>query len=62
MAVIDEDIWPQPAVGKKLPPDPSKRIGFSKFITDGRVNFKDVVDKIYADINKKYGTNVQAPQ
>jgi len=26
------------------------------------VNFKDVVDKIYADINKKYGTNVQAPQ
>ena len=62
MAVIDEDIWPQPAVGKKLPPDPSKRIGFSKFITGGRVNFKDVVDKIYADINKKYGTNVQAPQ
>jgi ribonuclease Z len=62
MAVIDEDIWPQPAVGKKLPPDASKRIGFSDFITSGRVNFKKVVDKIYAEINKKYGTDVPAPQ
>ena len=62
MAVIDEDIWPQTTVEKKLPPDASKRIGFSKFITDGRVNFKDVMDKIYSDINKKYGTNIPAPQ
>ena len=62
MAVIDEDIWPQPAVGKKLPPDASKRIGFSEFITNGRVPFKDVVDKIYSDINKKYGTNIPTPK
>jgi ribonuclease Z len=60
--VIDEDIWPQPAVGKKLPPDASKRVGFSEFITSGRVNYKEVVDGIYEDINKKYGTNIPAPQ
>jgi len=62
MAVIDEDIWPQPAVGKKLPPDASKRIGFSDYIYGGRVNYKEVVDEIYSDINKKYGTNIPAPQ
>ncbi len=62
MAVIDEDIWPQPAVGKKLPPDASKRVGFSDFITSGRVNYKEVVDKVYSEINKKYGTDIPAPQ
>jgi ribonuclease Z len=62
MAVVDEDIWPQPAIQKKLPPDASKRVGFTKFIQDGRVNYKDVVDKIYSDINKEYGTKIAAPQ
>jgi ribonuclease Z len=62
MAVVDEDIWPQPATQKKLPPDLSKRIGFSDFIISGRVPFKEVVDKIYADVSKKYGTNVPAPK
>ncbi len=62
MAVIDEDIWPQPAVQKKLPPDLSKRIGFSDYISGGRVPYKDVVDKIYSEINKKYGTNIPAPK
>ena len=37
MAVIDEDIWPQPSVQKKLPPDASKRVGFTDYINDGRV-------------------------
>jgi len=62
MAVIDEDIWPQPAVGKKLPPDASKRIGFSEFIKGGRVPYTDVVDKIYKDINKRYGSNLETPK
>jgi len=62
MAAIDEDIWPQPAISKKLPPDASKRIGFSDFIYGGRVNYKEVVDEIYSDINKQYGTNIPAPQ
>ncbi len=62
MAVIDEDIWPQPAVGKKLPPDASKRIGFSDYITGGRVPFTDVVQSIYDEINKKCGNKAKPPQ
>ena len=62
MAVNDEDIWPQPAVGKKLPPDASKRIGFSDFIKGDRVPYNAVVDETQAEINKKYGTNIPAPK
>ncbi len=62
MAAIDEDIWPQPSVTEKLPGDPSQKIGFSDFITDGRVPYSDVVEKIYDDINKRYGSNVKPPK
>jgi ribonuclease Z len=62
MAAIDEDIWPQPATQRKLPPDLTKRIGFSKEIMSGRVPHADVVKGIYDDINKRYGTNVKAPE
>ncbi len=62
MAVIDEDIWPQPSVTEKLPADPSQKIGFSDFITNGRVPYSDVVEKVYADINKRYGSNVKPPK
>jgi len=61
MAVIDEDIWPQPAVGEKLPPDRSKRIGFTDYIFGGREPFPEVVQKIYDDINKEYGTDYKVP-
>ena len=61
MAAIDEDIWPQPATQPKLPPDLSKRIGFSKEIMSGRLPYPEVVKGIYDDINKRYGTNVEIP-
>jgi ribonuclease Z len=62
MAVVDEDIWPQPpAFGPKIAPDPSERVGYSEFITGGRLSYKEVVAKIYADINEKYGTDVPSP-
>jgi ribonuclease Z len=61
MAVIDEDIWPQPAVGEKEPPDRSKRIGFSDFTLSGREPFPEVVQKIYDEINTEYGTNEEVP-
>jgi len=62
MAAVDEDIWPQPAIQDKLPPDASLRVGFTDYINGGRVNFKEVVDKIYADINERYDTDYPPPQ
>ncbi len=63
MAVIDEDIYPQPAAsGKKLPPDASTRIGFSDYIINGRVVYKDVLEKIYKRVNEEYGSNEKVPQ
>ena len=63
MAAIDEDIWPQPATGPKLPPDPSQKLAFpSDFIIQGRVVHKDVLKELYEDINKRYGSNVKPPQ
>ncbi len=61
MAAIDEDIWPQPATQDKLPPDASQRLGMTKYIMGGRVNYGDVVKKYYDDINKEYGTKVPYP-
>jgi ribonuclease Z len=62
MAAIDEDIYPQPAAsGKKLPPDPSKRIGFSEFITEGRVVFADVLKTLYDRVNEAYGSHEEPP-
>ena len=61
MAVIDEDIWPQPAVQKKLPPDRSTRIGFSDFVWGGREPFPKVVQKIYDEINAEYKTDYKVP-
>ena len=57
MAVIDEDIWPQPAISPKLDPDRSTRIGFTDFILSGREPFTDVVQKVYDEINAQYGTD-----
>ena len=61
MAVIDEDIWPQKSVLGTLPADGSKRIGFSKYIWDGRVNYTELLKKIYEDINNEYGSSVPDP-
>ncbi|MBE9564033.1 MAG: MBL fold metallo-hydrolase [Proteobacteria bacterium] len=62
MAVIDEDIWGLPSITEKLPADPKDRVGFSDFISSGRVPYTEVVDKVYKDTNKKYGTNIPTPK
>ena len=61
MAVVDEDIWPQPSVLGTLPADRTKRIGFSDYIWGGRVNYTELLKKIYEDINSEYGTDVPLP-
>ena len=61
MAVIDEDIWPLPSTIEQLPPDFSKAVGFSDFITNGRDVFNDIIKKYYDDANKEYGSEVPYP-
>jgi ribonuclease Z len=62
MAAYDEDIWPLPSVTKKESADPKDRVGFSEYITDGRVVFKDVIDNYYAETNKEFGTDYKPPK
>ncbi len=62
MAIADEDVWPLPSLTKKLPANPEDRVGFTKFLIDGRVVFDDVVEAYYAETNKEFGTNYEAPK
>lgn len=62
MTAYDEAIWPLPATIKKLPPDRSQRIGFTKFLIDGRVVYADLIKQMYDDVNKEYGTNIPLPK
>jgi len=62
MAVIDEDIWPQPSITEEKSADPNDRVGFTDFINDGRVGYKDVIEKIYNDANKQFGTDIPLPE
>jgi ribonuclease Z len=62
MAAVDEDIWPQPSVLGVKRADPTQRIGFSKYIWDGRVNYPEVLKNIYDKINEEYGTDLAPPQ
>jgi len=57
MAVVNEEVWPPPASEKPMPPDPSRRIPFSKEIAGGRLDVLDVLQPIYDEINEEYGTN-----
>ena len=62
MAAYDEDIWPLPSVTKKESADPKDRVGFSDYITGGRVVYKDVIDDYYKETNEMFGTDYKAPQ
>jgi len=62
MAVVDEDIWPEPSITKKLPADPADRVGFTDYISSGRVVYQDVIEKIYEDANKEFGTTIEPPK
>ena len=62
MAVTDEDIWPQPSTIPLVPPDPSlRRVQMSKDMIDGRVVHRDVLEKVYSEINDKFGSNAKVP-
>ena len=62
MSSINEDIWPLPSITKKLSADPKERVGFTKFLMDGRVVYHDVLKFYYDQTNKMYGTDFQPPK
>ena len=60
MAAVDEEIWPtNPTRPKKT--DPIKSDPFSDFIVSGKEPMTDLVNQIYADFNKRNGTEVKLP-
>lgn len=62
MAVVDEDIWPQPSNIPLVPPDVKLRRTFmSDFLVEGRIVHKDILELIYKEINDEYGTNEKVP-
>ncbi|MCH6563292.1 MAG: MBL fold metallo-hydrolase [Myxococcales bacterium] len=59
MSAIDEEVWPSPALKKKIPPDTSSAIAFSKFTISGALAMPEVVGPIFDEINEKYGTKIE---
>jgi ribonuclease Z len=62
MYAINEDIWPQPSFTKTLPADPSKRVGFTPYLTEGRTVFKDVIKFYYDETNEMFDTDYKIPE
>ena len=61
MAAIDEAVWPLPSIYPPQAADPKDRVGFSDYITGGRVVFKDVIEFYYKETNEMFGTDFKAP-
>jgi hypothetical protein len=57
MAAKDEEVWPSPALRKKVAPDFAKAIPMSEFTLSGRHAFPEVVAPLYEEINEIYGTD-----
>jgi ribonuclease Z len=62
MAAVDEDIWPMPATRKLVPPDPKiRRVEMSQEMLDGRVVHRDILQTVYDEINKRFGSKEKVP-
>jgi ribonuclease Z len=61
MAAIDEAIWPQPSIYPPEAADQSQRVGFSDYLIQGRVVFKDVIKFYYDQTNEMFDTNFEPP-
>ena len=60
MAAIDEDIWPLPPA-REMVVDESQRKTYGEFTKSGEWMMRDVLEKVWGDVNKKYGTDAQLP-
>ena len=63
MSAIDEDVWPQPSDIPLVPPDVNlQRTFMSDYYKENRVVHKDILEVIYDEINKMYGTDEKVPE
>lgn len=62
MSSINEDIWPLPSITEKLSADPKDRVGFTDYLMEGRVVYKDVIKFYYDQTNKMFGTDYKPPK
>ncbi len=62
MAAKDEEVWPSPALKEKLPPDTSKAVPMSDFTKSGRNQYPEVLNAVWDEVNKKYGTDLKPGQ
>ena len=60
MAAIDEDIWPMPPT-REIVVDKSLQKTYGDFTKSGEMMMRDVLEKVWDDINKKYGTDAKLP-
>ena len=60
MAAIDEDIWPLPPA-REMVVDESQRQTYGEFTKSGEWMMRDVLEKVWGDVNAKYGTDAKLP-
>ena len=59
MSAIDDEVWPSPALKKKIAPDTAKAVPFSDFVRSGAMGLPEVVGPIFDEINEEYGTHAK---
>jgi len=59
MAAKDEDVWPSPALKEKQAPDKSKMVPMSDWNKSGWLEYPDVLNPLWEEVNKMYGTDLK---
>ena len=60
MSAIDQEIWPMPPTRKKQV-DNSLMQGYGEFTRSGEVWHRELLEEVWAETNRKYGTNAKLP-
>jgi ribonuclease Z len=59
MAAKDEEVWPSPALKEQVTPDGSEAVRMSEWNKSGFIKYPDVLNPIWDEINKQYGTDLK---
>lgn len=59
LSAIDEEVWPEPPLKQKQPPDFRDAVRFSDFTLSGVLALPEAVGPLYEEINQLYGTDFE---